>query len=127
MRALVLDAGALIAIDRDDRRMLDRLAVATEIGQQVPTNSMVVAQVWRDSRGRQATLAKALRNVVILPVSQEDGRTAGELLAAAGLSDPIDATVALLARPGDHLYTSDSDDLRKLCEAAGNKALVIRC
>lgn len=127
MSALVLDTGALVAIDRDDRTMLDRVRVATENGQEVRTNAMVLAQVWRDSRGRQATLARALKSMLIQPVSQEDGRRAGELLATAGLSDPIDATVALLAQPGDHLYTSDPYDLRRLCEAAGNEASVIRC
>jgi hypothetical protein len=48
-------------------------------------------------------------------------------LAAAGLTDAVDATVALLAGPGDRLYTSDPDDLRKLCGAAGNKASVLGC
>jgi hypothetical protein len=48
-------------------------------------------------------------------------------LATAGLSDPIDASVALLAQPGDHIFTSDPDDLRRLCEAAGNRASVVRC
>jgi hypothetical protein len=36
-------------------------------------------------------------------------------------------TMALLARSGDLLYTSDPGDLRKLCEAAGIKAVVIGC
>jgi len=43
------------------------------------------------------------------------------------MTGAIDATVALLTRPGDQLYASDDDDLRRLCEAAGNKASVIRC
>lgn len=127
MNALVFDAGALVAIDRDDRTILDKVRVATEKGQEVRTNAMVRAQVWRDSRGRQTTLARAIKNMDIQPVSEDDGRMAGELLATTGLSDPIDATVALLARPGDHVYTSDPHDLRRLCEAAGNRALVIRC
>jgi hypothetical protein len=52
---------------------------------------------------------------------------AGELLAASGTSDAVDATVALLARSGDLLYTSDTGDLRRLCAAAGVKAVVIGC
>ena len=63
----------------------------------------------------------------MLPVSREDSRKAEELLAAAGLTDAINATVALLAEPGDRVLTSDVDDLRRLREAAGNKASVIRC
>ena len=49
------------------------------------------------------------------------------LAEAADLTDAIGATVALLAGPGDRLYTSDPDDLRKLCGAAGNNASVISC
>jgi DNA-binding transcriptional MocR family regulator len=55
------------------------------------------------------------------------GRKAGELLAVAGLSDAIDATVALLAESGDRILTSDPGDLRTLCEAAGNTVRVVRC
>ena len=43
------------------------------------------------------------------------------------MTDAIDATVALLADPGDRILTSDPDDLRRLCEAAGNNAWVVRC
>lgn len=127
MKALVLDAGALVAVDRDDRGRLEKLEVATQTGRQVRTSAMVLAQVWRDGRGRQATLARTLKYMDVRPVSQDDGRRAGELLATAGLSDAIDATVALLARSGDQLYTSDPIDLRRLCEAAGSKASVVRC
>lgn len=48
---------------------------------------------------------------------------AGALIAI----DRGDASVALLAEPGDRLYTSDPDDLRRLCGAAGCKAVVIDC
>jgi hypothetical protein len=127
MSGLVLDAGALIAIDRDDRDMLRRVRAARRNGEPVRTNPMAVAQVWRDGMGRQATLAKALRDMDVRSIHEVDGRKAGELLAAAGSADAIDATVALLAGPGDRLYTSDPDDLRKLCGAAGNNAAVIGC
>jgi hypothetical protein len=50
-------------------------------------------------------------------MTEDDGRRAGELLGATGTSDPIDASVALLARRADQLYTSDPGDLRKLCAA----------
>ena len=48
MSALVLDAGALVAIDRDDRSMIARLRVAQQRRVALHTNAMVVAQVWRD-------------------------------------------------------------------------------
>jgi hypothetical protein len=87
---------------------------------------MALAQAWRDGR-RQATLAKSLRDVEVRPITEKDGRQAGELLAATGTSDPVDASVALLAKADDRLYTSDPGDLRKLCGAAGIRAVVIDC
>jgi len=125
--ALVLDAGALVAIDQDDRDVHKAVRDAHLTGVQVLTNSMAVAQVWRDSKGRQAELAKVLRGIKVQPVTREDGRKAGELLAAAGLSDAIDATVALLAESGDRILTSDPGDLRTLCQATGNRVGVVRC
>ena len=77
MSGLVLDAGALIAIDRDDRVVLSRIQAAKEKNQPIRTNAMALAQVWRDGRGRQAGLAKALHNIVVEPVPAEDGRRAG--------------------------------------------------
>ena len=34
---------------------------------------------------------------------------------------------ALIAGPGDRVLTSDAEDLRRLCDAAGNKAVVVDC
>jgi hypothetical protein len=113
MSALVLDAGALVAVERNDR--------------DVHTNAMAVAQVWRGGHGRQARLAKVLRGVEVEPIVREDGLRAGELLRATRLKDAIDASVALLAGPADRILTSDRDDLRALCDAAGNKAVVVGC
>lgn len=127
MTALVLDAGALVAIDRDNRAMIARLRVAQHRGVALRSNAMVVAQVWRDRRGRQAQLAHLLRAVEVRAVDHQAGRAAGVLLAETGSSDAIDATVALLARPGDRILTSDPDDLSRLIQAAGTTAVVVAC
>jgi hypothetical protein len=125
--ALVLDAGALVAVDRGDRPMMARLAVARQHGLELRSNAMVVAQVWRDRQGRQASLARLLRAVDVRAISHEDGRQAGVLLGQADTTDPVDATVVLLARPGDRILTSDPDDLTKLASAAGNSAVIVAC
>jgi hypothetical protein len=125
--ALVLDAGALVAVDRGDRPMMARLAVAQQHGLELRSNAMVVAQVWRDRQGRQASLARLLRAVDVRAISHEDGRQAGVLLGQAGTTDPVDATVVLLARPGDRILTSDPDDLTRLASAAGNSAVIVAC
>ncbi len=127
MSALVLDAGALVAVDRDDRAMIARLQVAGRAGLELRSNAMVVAQVWRDRQGRQASLARLLRAVDVRAVEQQDGRDAGVLLAAAGTADPIDATVVLLAAPGDRILTSDPGDLSRLAAAAANRPVIIAC
>jgi hypothetical protein len=123
----VLDTGALVAIDRDDRSMIARLAVAQQHGIELRSNAMVVAQVWRDRQGRQAGLARLLRAVDVHAISHENGRQAGVLLGLTGTADPVDATVVLLARPGDRILTSDPNDLTRLASAAGNAAVIVAC
>jgi hypothetical protein len=125
--ALILDAGALVAVDRGNRAMIARLRAAQQHGLDLRSNAMVVAQVWRDRHGRQAGLAQMLRAVDVRAVSPDDGRRAGVLLGMTGTSDPVDATVVLLASPGDRIVTSDPQDLAALAEAAANRAVIIAC
>jgi hypothetical protein len=87
--ALILDAGALVAVDRDDRMMLARLRAAEKNGLELRSNAMVIAQVWRDRQGRQVNLARLLRAVDVRAVSHQDGRAAGVLLAAATDHQPV--------------------------------------
>jgi hypothetical protein len=105
--ALILDAGALVAVDRGDRAMMARLRVAQQHDAPLRSNAMVIAQVWRDRQGRQAVLAQLLRAVDVRAVSPQDGRQAGVLLGLTGTGDPVDATVVLLASAGDRILTSD--------------------
>jgi len=125
--ALILDAGALVGVDRNDRAVLARLEAAQQDGLPLRTSPMVVAQVWRDRQGRQANLARLLQAVDVQPISDQDGREAGVLLGQTDTADPIDATVVLLANPGDRILTSDPSDLSKLVEAANCRALVVAC
>jgi hypothetical protein len=127
MSALILDAGALIGVDRNDHFVLWQLRAAQEEGLELRTNPMVVAQAWRDRPGRQANLARLLQAVKVQPIGDQDGREAGVLLGEADTADPIDATVVLLANPGDRILTSDPSDLSKLVEAANCRALVVAC
>ncbi|MGQ0626334.1 MAG: hypothetical protein ACT4PP_17010 [Sporichthyaceae bacterium] len=127
MSALILDAGAWIAIERRDLRVGVALDLAERGGTEIRSNAMVVAQVWRDPRSRQARLARSLRSVDVRAVTPVTGRAAGLLLAACGLQDAVDATVALLAEDGDTVLTSDPADLRALLAAAGIRAAVLAC
>lgn len=127
MSGLVLDAGALAAAGRDDRAMMARLRAAGKHGMDLRSNSMVVAQVWRDGSGRQANLARLLHAVDVRAVTQRDGRRAGVLLGATGTADPVDATVVLLAGPGDRILTGNPGHLTCLGAAAGNRAVIVPC
>lgn len=93
---MILDAGALIAISRDDRAMIARLVAAEEEGDDLKTHAMVVAQVWRDDRGCQALLARLLRGVEIVSIEDDLGHRCGELLGKAKAPDPIDAASSCL-------------------------------
>jgi hypothetical protein len=116
----VLDAGALIALDRGDKRMialLDR-ALARGLAFRVPAG--VVGQAWRNGR-IQATLARFLRGdeVEIVPLDEQVARSCGELCGAANTADIIDASVVILARERrDPIVTSDPNYLRHLDPAA---------
>jgi hypothetical protein len=126
MTALVLDAGALIAVDRGDPVVYKKIRDALRVGTPVRTNPNAVAQVWRDG-AKQSRLARLLRDIKVEPITREDGYRAGELLGVTRTKDVVDATVALLAKAKDKLYTSDPGDLRALCTATGFKAVVIGC
>lgn len=127
MSALILDAGALVAVDRGDRAMVARLRAAQQRGLELRSNAMVIAQVWRNPQGRQAELARLLRAVDVRAIDQQVGRDAGVLLGAADTSDPIDATVVLLAAPGDRILTSDPADMTRLARAAASRAVIVAC
>jgi predicted nucleic acid-binding protein len=118
---LVLDAGALIAIERGDRDVIGRLGAALAQDIDVVTHGGVVGQVWRGGP-RQARLARALRGVEVAGLDESLGRRAGVLLASTGGRDVVDAAVAALADDGDVIVTSDPDDLLPLVVASGAHA-----
>jgi hypothetical protein len=116
---LVLDAGALLALERNDRAMWRRFKGAQIAGSIAVTHGGVLGQVWRGRGPRQALLAKALESVDVRGLDASLGRATGELLAATGGADVVDAALVLLGEDGDHILTSDSGDIEPLAEAAG--------
>jgi hypothetical protein len=113
---LTLDAGALIAFERNDRRAVALVARSLAHGHGLAVPAGVVAQVWRDGR-RQSRLARLLaaREVEVVVLDDHRAREAGQLCGATGTSDVVDASVVLCARARRHrIVTSDPDDLRRL-------------
>jgi len=121
----VLDAGALVAVDKRDRRVGAMLRVLQRQRVPVWTSAAVVAQVWRDG-ARQASLAKVLGGVGIRALASDDGKRAGELQALARTSDVVDAHLALTVDEGDRVLTSDPDDIGRLLARRRIEATIIR-
>ena len=116
----VLDTGALIALERGDKRMIALLHRALAQGRAFRVPSGVVGQAWRNGRV-QVTLARFLgsEEVEIVPLDDQLARSCGELSGAARASDVIDASVVIVARERRELIvTSDPVDIRRLDPAA---------
>jgi len=120
----VLDAGALIAIDRLDRKVGAMLRVLQRDGVPVETSAAAVAQVWREGR-LQANLARVLPGVDVAALGDGAARRVGELLRANASSDLVDAHVALLASPDARVLTSDDDDIKALLRTRRVRARIV--
>lgn len=116
MPGVTLDAGALIALERSDRKVLVLLARARETGARVTVPATALAQVVR-APARQVRLARLVRQPTtdVVPLGRVDATSVGRLLAASGTSDIVDAHVVICARrAAQQVATSDPDDLRTL-------------
>jgi len=116
MTGLTLDAGALIALERNDRRVTLIISGALMKQSPIAIPAGVVAQVWRDGRS-QVRIARLLSSthVEVEPLDHVRARAAGQLCGRAGTSDVVDASVVLCARHRGHIIlTSDEADLRRL-------------
>ena len=123
---LVLDSGALIALERNDRSMWRRMKAALLAGNVPASHAGVVGQAWRGRGARQALLAKALDGIDVRALDERLGRAAGELLARAGSADVIDAALVLLADDGDDIVTADIDDFELLAALLGRHVELLR-
>ncbi|MGH9254864.1 MAG: hypothetical protein ACRD3C_09880 [Vicinamibacterales bacterium] len=124
--SLVLDAGALVAVERADR-FTSALIKQEFLAGRVPiTHGGVVGQVWRGGSGRQANLARFLPVLVVIGLDAALGQRAGVLLGRTRMSDVIDAALVLLASDGDCILTSDPDDLAPLAASAGIHVDLVR-
>src|ERR1700733_13545536 len=96
---VVLGPGALIAIDRRDRRMGAILRLLQREAVSVRTSAGAVAQAWRCGH-RHANLARVLPGLDVAALDGVVAKRVGELLRASGTNDLVDALLALLAEPG---------------------------
>src|SRR5436189_25797 len=116
MAGITLDAGGLIALDRDDRRVVVLLARARETGARVTVPATALAQAIRRPE-QQVRLSRLVRQPTtdVFALDRVDATNVGRLLAASGTSDIADAHVVICARrSGQRVVTSDPGDLRAL-------------
>src|SRR6266700_5888271 len=121
MPGVTLDAGGLIALDRDDRRVVVLLARARETGARVTVPATALAQSVRRPE-RQVRLARLARQPTtdVIALDRVDATNVGRLLAASGTSDIADAHVVICARRAhQNVVTSDAEDLRRLDTEVG--------
>jgi transcription antitermination factor NusA-like protein len=116
MAGVTLDAGGLIAVDRDDRQVTVLLARAAETRARVTVPASALAQAVRRPE-RQVRLARLVRQPTtdVMPLDRVDATNVGRLLAASGTADVVDAHVVVCARRAhQRVVTSDPEDLRRL-------------
>jgi hypothetical protein len=116
MNGITLDAGGLIALDRNDRRVLILIARAMESGSLVTVPATALAQAIRNP-ARQARLSRLVRQTGthLVPLDAPDATAVGRMLAKTGTSDIADAHVVVCAQRAEQaVVTSDPDDLKRI-------------
>jgi hypothetical protein len=114
VNGITFDAGGLIALDRNDRRVLTLIARATQRGMRITIPASALAQAIRNP-ARQARLSRLIRQAGtdLIPLDGPDATAVGLLLARTGTADIVDAHVVICAqRAGQAVVTSDANDLR---------------
>jgi hypothetical protein len=116
------DTGALIAGDRNDRRMwaLHVGFIAEEVVPNVP--APVVAEAWRGG-SRQASLARMLAGCQIEEMTADQARRVGVLAGRADHEEVVDvAVVEGAARRDDYvIVTSNESHIHKVIKATGKR------
>lgn len=113
---VTFDAGGLVALDRNDRRVIALLARAAELDVRVTIPATALAQAIRRPQ-RQARLSRLLRqpNTALVALDGPDATQVGILLATSRTADIADAHVVICARRhAEPIVTSDPDDLHRL-------------
>ena len=116
---IVLDAGALLALEKRHLKLLTDLELAFELGLPIRIPAGALAQVWRGGP-RSAPLARVLKQpCTVVGVDERSAKEIGEFLAIVDLPkrekpDIVDAHVALVTRATRSLvWTSDPADMTR--------------
>jgi hypothetical protein len=123
MKAVVYDAGVLIAAERSKRRVWAEHRVRLEAGLIPMVPATVVAQVSRSAK--QAQMRRLLRGCEVVAFDEAAAHAAGALLGKTRTRDVVDASVVELSiRKVTDIVSDDADDIRRLLAAANAKTSV---
>ena len=118
MAGVAYDTDALVAAERNDRRMwaLHAGFLSEKIVPVVP--APVLAEAWRGG-SRQASLARLLALCEIEPMTERQAEDVGVLAGRAAHDEIVDVTVVEGAIRRRHaVVTSDETHIRKIANAA---------
>ena len=124
MGGVTYDTGALIAGERNDRRMwaLHAGLLAEEVVPVVPVP--VLAEAWRGG-ARQASLVRLMALCEVEVMTEDQAHRVGVLAGRARHDDIVDVTVVEGAiRRGDAVVTSNRAHIARISEAAGRKLVI---
>jgi hypothetical protein len=113
---ITFDAGGLIALERNDRRVLSILATALEDGDRIIVPATALAQVIRNP-AKQVRLWRMIQfdKTEVVPLDGSQAQAVGVLLAKTSTSDIADAHVVICAQKAGHaVITGDPLDIRRL-------------
>ena len=119
VNGITFDAGGLIALDRNDRRVIALVARAKERGMRITIPATALAQAMRNP-ARQTRLSRLIRQAGtdLIPLDGPDATAVGLLLARTATADIVDADVVVCAlRAGQAVVTSDAGDLSRMAPA----------
>ena len=121
MAGLTYDTGALIAAEKNDRRMWGIHARALARGVRPTIPAGVLAEAYRSSK--QTNLGRLLVSCIVEPLDGNTARTSGALLGRCSIDvGAVDASVVEGAlRRGDAVVTSNPARLAALADAAGRR------
>ena len=113
---ITFDTGALIALDRRDRRVVAFLQEAIRGKLRITAPTCVIGEWWH---GQRASIARILDGIIAEPLTLPLAKTAGEAMALVRGATLVDCVVvASAAQRGDLVLTSDLDDLARIRDAA---------
>jgi hypothetical protein len=116
VNGIVFDAGGLIALERNDRRVLLALNAALEEDGRVIVPATALAQVIRNP-ARQVRLWRMIQfeRTDVVPLDGSDAQAVGALLGQTATTDITDAHVVICAQTAGYaVVTSDPLDLKRL-------------